>query len=110
MATAPLIVGALAAYLFWRRSEPIFGNIIATGIIFGSAFSMIWREHMTIDKIVQRCLDAGYTCWPQPSAFTRFAIYAFIGLIQVFIVFMLSLRFEERIRMQNYAPEWRGWR
>jgi hypothetical protein len=109
MATVPIVVGLLAAYLFWRRSEPIFGNIVATGVIFGSAFGMIWREHMEIDQIVQTCLDAGFICWPQPSAFTRFAIYAFIGLLQVFIVFMVSLRVEERRRLQNYAPEWRRW-
>jgi hypothetical protein len=70
---------------------------------------MIWREHVELDRIVQACLDAGHTCWPEPSAFTRFAIYAFIGLIQVFTVFMLSLRVEERIRLRQYSPEWRRW-
>jgi hypothetical protein len=46
-------------------------------------------------------------CWPEPAAFTRFAIYAFIGLVQVFVVFTLSLRVEERVRRRDYAPEWR---
>ena len=107
MGTVPLITGLIVAYPFWRRSEPIFGNILGTGIIFSSAFAMIWREHVTIDRIVQRCLDEGTTCWPEPAAFTRFAIYAFIGLIEVFIVFMLGLRVEERARRRDYAPEWR---
>ena len=109
MATAPFVGGLLLAFLFWRRSEPIFGNIVATGVIFSSAFGMIWREHLELDRIVQACLDAGYTCWPEPSAFTRFAVYAFIGLTQVFTVFMLSLRVEERIRLRRYSPEWRRW-
>ena len=107
MGTVPLIVALVIAYPFWRRSEPIFGNILGTGVIFSSAFAMIWREHVTIDRIVQRCLDAGTTCWPEPAAFTRFAIYAFIGLIEVFMVFMLGLRVEERARRRGYAPEWR---
>ena len=109
MATVPPVVGLLVAYLFWRKSEPIFGNIVATGVIFGSAFAMIWREHIGLDRMVQTCIDAGFTCWPEPSAFTRFAIYAFIGLIEVFVVFTLSLRVEERIRLRDYAPEWRRW-
>lgn len=109
MATAPLVVGLFVAYMFWRKSEPIFGNIVATGIIFSSAFAMIWNEHIALDRIVQKCIEAGFTCWPEPSAFTRFAIYAFIGLLEVFVVFTLSLRMEERIRLRDYAPEWRRW-
>ena len=51
--------------------------------------------------------DAGYTCWPEPSPFTRYAIYAFVALIEVFVVFALSLRVESKIRDRDYAPEWR---
>ena len=109
MATVPFILGLFCAWLFWRRSEAIFGNVVGTGVIFTSAFAMIWREHIELDHVVRQCLDAGFTCWPEPSAFTRFAIYAFIGLGEVFAVFMLSLRFEERLRLRDYAPEWRGW-
>jgi hypothetical protein len=106
-ATVPGITGLVVAYPFWRRDEAIFGNIIATSIIFGFAFAMIWREHVELDRIVQACLDEGRVCWPSPSAFTRFALYAFIGLVEVFAVFSLSLRVEERIRRRDYAPEWR---
>lgn len=107
MATAPLLVGLLVAYLFWRTGDSIFGNLAATGIIFSSAFGMIWREHVQIDRLVQQCIDAGIPCWPEPAAFTRYAIYAFIGLFEVFIVFLASLRVEERLRNRDYAPEWR---
>jgi hypothetical protein len=107
MGSVPLVVGLIVAYPFWRRSEAIFGNIIGTGVIFSAAFAMIWREHLQIDQVVQQCLDAGTTCFPEPAAFTRFAIYCFIALVEVFIVFMLSLRVEERVRRRDYAPEWR---
>jgi predicted secreted protein len=106
-ATVPGLLGLIVAYPFWRRSDAIFGNIVATAIIFSFAFGMIWREHVELDRLVKACLDLGTVCWPSPAAFTRFAIYAFIGLIEVFIVFSLSLRVEERVRRRDYAPEWR---
>jgi len=107
MATVPFILGLLLAWPFWRRSEPVLGNLLGTGVIFTTAFAMIWREHLQIDALVQACLDQGITCWPEPSAFTRFAIYAFIGLFEVFVVFMVGLRVEEAYRRRDYAPEWR---
>ena len=103
----PTMIGILVATPFWRRSEPIFGNIIGTAVIFGFAFAMIWREHVELDRIIKVCLDAGTVCWPEPAAFTRYAIYAFIGLLEVFLLFSLSLRVEERTRRRDYAPEWR---
>ena len=100
-------VGYLVALPFWRKGGMIFGNIAGTVIIFGSAFGLIMREYVEIDRMVQACLDAGDVCFPEPSAFTRFAIYAFIGLIEVFVLFSLSLRAEKKRRDRDYAPEWR---
>jgi hypothetical protein len=105
--TVPGLLGLVAAYPFWRRTEAIFGNIIGTAIVFAFSFGFIWREHVELDRLVKACLDAGTVCWPEPPAFTRFAIYAFIGLLQVFGIFTLSLRVEERTRRRGYAPEWR---
>lgn len=76
-------------------------------MIFGSAFALIMREHMHLERIVHACLDDGVPCFPNPSAFTRFAIYAFIALFQVIALFMLSLKVEQRIRRRGYSPEWR---
>jgi hypothetical protein len=56
---------------------------------------------------VRACLDEVLPCFPNPSAFTRFAIYAFIALAEVIALFLVSLRVEERIRRRGYAPEWR---
>ena len=102
----PLIVGILVAMPLWRGGQSILGNILGTGMMFGSAIGLILREYVEIDHVVNKCLEDGTPCWPDPSAFTRFAIYAFIGLIQVFILFSLSLRAEERNRRRDYAPEW----
>lgn len=107
MLLAPPAVSLLAAYPFWRKGGMIFGNIVGTAIIFGTAFSLIMREYVEIDRAVQACIDEGRVCWPVPGAFTRFAIYAFIGLAEVFGLFTFSLRVEKRQRDRDYAPEWR---
>lgn len=104
---APPLAGLLVAFPFWRKSDMIFGNIVATALIFASAFGLIWREYIVLDRLTQQCLDAGAVCWPDPSAFTRFAIYGFIGLFEVFAIFSLSLFVEERIRRRDYSPDWR---
>lgn len=107
MAAGPPVASLLAAWPFWRKGGMIFGNIVGTAIIFGTAFSLIMREYVEIDRAVQACLDAGTVCWPEPGAFTRFAIYAFVGLAEVFLLFTLSLRVEKRMRDRDYSPEWR---
>ena len=106
-ATIPPIVAFLIAYPIWRTGEVTLGNVAGSVVLFATGFAMIWREHIVIDRVVQACLDEGYACYPQPAAFTRFGIYAFIVLFEVFGLFLLSLRVEERIRRRDYAPEWR---
>jgi hypothetical protein len=106
-ATLPPVAGALAALPFWRRRQTTFGCIVGTGVIFASAIALILREYVELDRLTRECLEAGIVCWPHPSAFTRFAIYAFIGLIESITLFSLGLKVEERIRSRDYAPEWR---
>ena len=106
--TVPPLAGGLLAYPFWRRDQAIFGNIFGTVVIFGSAFGLIMREHIELDRLIQQCFDAGgQVCSPDPSPFARFAIYAFIALFQVIALFSLSLRVDEHTRRRGYAPEWR---
>ena len=106
-ATAPGVVGLAAAYPIWRTSQFILGNLVGAAVIFGAALASIMRESVELDVLTRQCLDAGYICFPEPNAFTRYAIYAFIGLLEVFAVFILSLRVEREMRNQRYAPEWR---
>lgn len=106
MCTVPLPFAAAAAALLWRRNETILGNLAGAGVIFGSALVFILRESAALDRLTQQCLDAGFTCWPQPSAFSRYAIYATIGLLEVSGLFLVSLTVERRMRRRHYAPEW----
>jgi len=107
MATAPGLLGLLLAYPCWRKTEMILGNLAGTAIILGFAFGLIFRESAEVDRVTRACLDAGYTCWPVPGAFVRYAIYAAIGFLEIVAIFMASLTVERRIRNRNYAPEWR---
>jgi hypothetical protein len=107
MLTAPLPVALLVAYPVWRAGQFILANLAGSGVIFATALALIFREHAELAALTSRCLDAGYTCWPEPGAFTRFAIYAGIGLADVVVLFLLSLRVESRLRNRAYAPEWR---
>ena len=106
-ATVPPVVALLVALPFWWKEQPIFGNLAGTAVIFGSAFALIMREHMQIERLVFACLDGGLPCFPNPPAFTRFAVYAFVGLIEVIALFTLSLKVEHRRRRRGYSPEWR---
>jgi len=103
----PPIVGTLVAYPMWRMGSAILGNVAGTCIIFGTAIGLIFREYIEIDRVTKACLDANTLCWPEPSALTRFAIYASIGLVEVIVLFSISIWVEERLRSRDYAPEWR---
>lgn len=107
-AVAPPVVALLLAFPFWRKREAIFGNLVGTVVMFGSAFALIMREHIELDRLMQQCADdGGILCFPNPAPFTRFAIYASIALVEVFAMFYLSIRVEEKIRSRDYSPEWR---
>jgi hypothetical protein len=103
----PPLLGGVAALPIWLKGEPIFGNLVGTAAIFGSAVGLILRERVELERVTQQCLDQGYTCWPDPTAFTRYAVYAFIALFEVMVLFSVSLKVEQRVRRRGYDPEWR---
>jgi len=105
--TVPGLVGALIAVPIWLKGQPILGNLAATAVIFGAAVGLIFRERIELDRLASDCLDRGFVCFPDPSEFTRYAIYAFIALFEVMVLFSISLKVEERVRRRGYAPEWR---
>lgn len=110
MAFAPLPVGVLVATPIWRKQEPILGNLAGSGIIFGTAVFLILKESIELDAFTTSCLEAGLAeCFPNPSGFTRYGIYAFLGLFEVIALFLISLRVERQLRDRGDAPEWRSW-
>jgi len=107
MVVVPPCFAVAAAALGWRKQEMILGNLAGATVIFAAALALIFRESIILDRITQQCLEDGVTCWPQPSAFVRYAIYAGIGLIEVMALFLASLKVEKRMQQRLYAPEWR---
>ena len=90
--------------------EMILGNIAGTILIFGSALILMFVEYSELDRLTQGCIataTANDVCFPVPSAFARYAIYACMALGEVFALFLWSLKVEQRIRNRDVAPEWR---
>jgi hypothetical protein len=87
--------------------QTILGSVAGTIVVFGSAIGLMMREYAEVEQLMKGCLDAGGQCVPVSSAFMRYAVYAFIGLIEVFVLFMWGLRVDRQVRNQGYAPEWR---
>ena len=109
MLVVPLPVAVVIALPIWRRHEMILGNLAGTAVIFGMAFGLILIESARLDELRRSCFEHGFiVCWPTPSAFARYAIYASIGLVEVVTLFLASLKVESRARDRNYAPEWRS--
>jgi hypothetical protein len=105
--TVPGLLAAVLALPLWLKGQPIFGNLAGTVVIFVAAFALILRESAELDRFARACLDRGFVCVADPSPFVRYAIYAFIGLLEIMALFSVSLKVEHRIRRRRYAPEWR---
>jgi hypothetical protein len=107
MVLIPLPAGLLVALPFWRARQMILGNLAGGAVVLLIALVLILREHAELDRITQSCLASGITCWPDPSAFMRFAIFASIGMLEVFAIFLISIRVDDRAARRRYSPEWR---
>ena len=83
------------------------GMVEGTGAL-GKQWQVVQRvKHVLLTRMITACLDAGLPCFPDPPAFTRYAIYSFIALFQVIALFSLSIRVENKRRRRGYSPEWR---
>ena len=107
MIAVPPVIGTLVAYSCWRSGQMILGNIAGSFVIFGAAIALILREYAELDILARQCIDAGHVCLPTPAPFLRYALYATIGLIEVFVLFAVSLSVEQKQRRRGYDPEWR---
>jgi hypothetical protein len=105
-ATAPVPVALFAAWIFWRGSNFMIGNVVGSALIFATTVGAIGREYFALQAFLRKCIADELACPVQPDAFTRFAVYAFIGMFQIAALFALSLRFEERARRRLFSPEW----
>jgi len=56
------------------------------------------REHIELDRIIRACVDfrAGRVLARSQRVFARFAVFSFIALFQVIVLFSLSLKVDEK--------------
>jgi hypothetical protein len=105
----PMVIGLAIACPFWLwKANDSIGSILAGGAVFVACLTFIGREYIQVQRVTNACLEAGRVCAFKPEPFTRFCIYGFIALLQAFVLFVVGLSIEERIRRRDYASEWQG--
>ena len=101
-AVVPLCLGVLAAWPLWRRRvKDEMGTIAGAAVVLIATIYFIAREFGAVLKATQHCFDTGHRCHFTPESFKRYAIYAGIGMLQIFTLFMIGLRTEERLRKRR---------
>ena len=105
---APTVLGFLTAWPLWRNGQGTFGSTVGASVIFMCAAALIGREYTELERLSEACIEAtGYECIFSPSAFTRFAIYAAIGLVEVFLLFDQGIKADRRAYRRQFPSEWK---
>jgi hypothetical protein len=95
----PIVAALLIARPLWvRQARDEMGSIAGAAVVLLFTVLQIAREFAEIMAIQTRCDSDGRACHFEPEPFTRYAMYAGIGMLQVFVVFVVGLRVEERAR------------
>jgi len=98
-AVLPIVTGILIAWPLWRmRVRDEMGTIAGAGVVLLFAVFFIAREFGEVQGTLARCIADGRLCRFTPEPFTRYAIYAGLAMLQVFLLFVLGLNVEERLR------------
>ena len=104
---APTALGFLTAWPLWRRGQGTFGSTVGASVIFICGATLIGREYAELEQLTAACIEAtGYECIFEPSAFTRFAIYAGIALLEVFILFDAGIKADHRAYRRQFPSDW----
>lgn len=86
----------------------MLGSTAAASVIFMCGAALIGREYTELERLSEACIEAtGYECIFEPSAFTRFAIYAGIALVEVFVIFDAGMRADQRAYRRQFPSEWK---
>jgi hypothetical protein len=106
-ALVPLPLAFPAAWFLWRFASTTIGNVVGCALLFATTVAAIGREYFALQALTRRCIEQDIPCPITPDAFTRFAIYAFIGMFQIAALYIVGLWREERARRRTFSPEWR---
>jgi hypothetical protein len=92
--------------------NPTIGAILGALPIFIATVALIGREFIAIQRFYGQChalLEKHIVCRDlSPDDFTRFAIYCFIGMVEVFVLFYMSAVIDGHKREAEFALPWRG--
>ena len=103
----PTLLGLLVAWPLWRMGYGTFGSTVGASIIFMCGAVFIGREYTELEKLSEACVEAtGFDCIFSPSAFTRFAVYAGIALLEVFFLFDRGIAADRRAYRKKFPSEW----
>jgi hypothetical protein len=108
-ATVPLLPAFAVAWPLWRKGvADSMGAIAGSAVILVAVVGFVAREFGEVHAAARTCDELEKLCHFRPDAFSRYAIFAAIGMAQVFLNFGIGLIVEERQRRnRDYAPEWR---
>ena len=98
-ALLPLLAGLLVAWPLWRkRVKDEMGTIAGGFVVFACAIGFIEREYVEVERISASCVERQVGCRFSPPLFNRYAIYGGVAMAQVFALFVVGLKIEERLR------------
>jgi hypothetical protein len=97
----------LACFAFRPKVDSTIAAVLGSAAVFALCIGLIGREYTDIERLSQACFAAEIACTIYPESGIRYGIYMGIALVQVFVLFMLSLWMEERNRRGEFAGSWR---
>ena len=103
----PLVAALGVAWPFWGRSRDALGSGAGALLVFVLDVAFVGREYIHVQQLTAGCLAAEVRCAFHPEPFTRFCIYGFIAMAQVFVLFAVGATVEGRIANKAFAAEWR---
>lgn len=89
----PTLIGLVVARLLWRREDTMMGNVVGAGVSLLVLLLFFAGEYVEITRFQIAWTGVPYKV--RLGYFNRYAIYAFIGFVDVAIVFLMGLRYGE---------------
>jgi len=97
----PTLLGVVVGKVLWGSDDAMMGNVVASGVILALILLFFAGEYIEIARFQTACVDAHTPCKLRLGAHNRYFLFAFIGFIDVAVVYGMGLRHEERARRRK---------
>ena len=91
----PLLAGLCLSVFLWRGSDSTVGSAIGAAVVFAVILGLFTREWVAFERLRETCAAARVLCAVYPYDLIRYTLIAFIGFVDVAILFLIGLRVEE---------------